>query len=120
MTTLPTAKIVTEAVRGPTGMTDVTTVVLVGTIIALVGHHLRPDVVITAGGRTLTTVIVVVVVTMTRSTENGHVLQTHMGDTGTMHTDVGARAPTVVPAKGAITLTYLAATETTCPTFRFS
>lgn len=100
-------------------MTGVTVVALVGTIIALVGHHLRPDVVITAGGRTLTTVIVVVVI-MTRSTENGHVLQTHTEDTGTMHTDVGARARTVVPGKGAITSTYLAATETTCPTFRFS
>lgn len=122
MTTLLTAKTVTEVERVPTVMTDVTdvtVVVPVGTIIDLVGHHHRLDVVITAVGRTLTTAIVVVVVTMTRSTENGHVLQTHMGDTDTMHTGVGARAPTVAPAKGAITLTYLAATGMTCPTFRF-
>lgn len=106
----------------PTGMTDVTdvtAVVLVGTIIALVAHHHRLDVVITEVGRTLTTAIVVVV-TMTRSTEKGRVLQRHMGDTDTTHTGVGARVPTVDPARGAITSTYLAATETTCPTFRFS
>lgn len=105
---------------GTTDVTDVTAVVLVGTIIALVAHHHRLDVVITEVGRTLTTAIAVVV-TMTRSTtEKGRVLQTDMGDTDTTHTGVGARAPTVDPARGAITSTYLAATETTCPTFRFS
>ena len=100
-------------------MTAATAVVLVGTIIALVGHHPRPGVVITARGRTRTTVSVVVVI-MTRLTENGHARQTHMGDTDTMHTGVGAQAPTVVPAKEAITLTYLAAMGTMCPMFRFS
>lgn len=104
----------------PTGMTDVTAVVPpVGTTIGLDGHHLRPDVMITVGGRTLTPASVVVVIT-THSTENGHVLQTHTGDTDTMHTGVGARAHTVVPVKGVITSTYLGATEMTCPTFRFS
>lgn len=119
MTTLLTAKIGTEVVRVPTGMTDVTTAVLVGTIIALVGLRLRPDVVNTAGGRTLTTASVVVVI-MTRSTGKGRVLQIYMGDTDTMHTGVAAQAPTVVPAKGATTLTYLAGTGMTCPTFRSS
>lgn len=102
-------------------MTGATAAVLVGTIIALVGHPLHLDVVITAGDRTLTTIATVVVVAiMIHSTENGHVLQTDMGDTGMMHTGVGAQVPTVGPAKGAITLTSLAATEMTCPTFRFS
>lgn len=118
MATLPTAKIVIEVARVPTGMTDVTVVVPVGTIIDLAGHHHRRDVVSTAVGRTLT-IAIVVVVTMIRSTENGHALQTHMVDTDMMHTGVGARAPMAAPAKGAITSTYLAATGTTCPTFRF-
>lgn len=119
MTTLLIAKIVTEVARVRIGMTDVTAVVLVEMIIALVGHHHRLDVVIIAAGRTLTTATVVVVI-MTPSTENGHVPQTHMEDTDTTHTGVEAQAPTVDPAKGAITLTYLVATEMTCPTFRFS
>lgn len=109
----------TVVVKVPTGMTAATVVVLVVTIIALVGHHLHPGVVIIAGGRIRTTVSVVVVI-MTPSTENGHARQTHTRGTDMMHTGAGARAPTVAPAKEAITLTYLAATETTCPTFRSS
>lgn len=103
----------------PTDMTVVTAAVLVGTTIALVDHRLHPDVVITAGDKTLTTAIVEVAI-MTPSTENGHVLQTVMGDTDMMHTGVEAQVPMVGPAKGATTSTYLVATEMTCPTFRFS
>lgn len=100
-------------------MTGATAAVLAGTIIDLVGHRLHPGAVITAGDRTLTIATVVVAI-LIHSTENGHVLQTDMGDTDMMHTGVGAQVPTAGPAKGAITLTYLAATEMTCQTFRSS
>lgn len=119
VTTLLTAKIVIEVERVPTDMTDVTAAALVGTTIALVGHRLHPGVVTTAGDRTLTIVTEAVAIT-TPSTENGHGLQTVMGDTDMMHTGVEAQAPMVGPARGATTSTYLVATETTCPTFRFS
>lgn len=100
-------------------MTGATAAVLVGTIIALLGHRPHPGVVTTAGDRILT-IATVVVDTMIHSTENARVLQTATGDTDMMRTGVGAPARTVAPAKGAIILTYLVATGTTYPTFRFS
>lgn len=100
-------------------MTGATAAVLVGTIIALVGHRPHPGVVTTAGDRTRT-IAIAVVATMIHSTENARVLQTAMGDTAMTHTGVEAPAPTVDPAKGATTSTYLVATATTCPMFRFS
>lgn len=119
MIILPSARIVIEAVKVPTGTTDGTVVVLeVGTIIALVVHQLPQGVVIIVGGRTLITVNVVAG-TMTRSTANDHVLQRHSEDTDTNHIGVGARVLMGVPAREVTTSTYLAATEMTCPTFKF-
>lgn len=104
--------------KGPIGMMDVITVVLVATITGLDDHQPPQDVVIIAGGRTLTTANVVAITT--HSIANVHVLRRHLEDTGTKHTGVGAPAPMVVPAKGAITSTYLVAMEMTCLTFKFS